>query len=90
MPGAEEAAAMYRAASQMLTGAGLEHYEISNFDRPGHRCAAWPVHLCCCCRRVRLQTHPRRQGLAAACRQECSSLEQGSCPVLLGPGSERC
>ena len=42
---------MYRAASQMLAGAGLEHYEISNFALPGHRWAAWSVCLCCCCRR---------------------------------------
>ena len=47
---------MYRAASQMLSGAGFEHYEISNFAQPGHRCDAWSVKLCCCCRRVLLQT----------------------------------
>ena len=49
---------MYRAASQMLSGAGFEHYEISNFAQPGHRCAAWPVKLCYCCRRVQLQALP--------------------------------
>ena len=49
---------MYRAASQMLSGAGFEHYEISNFAQPGHRCAAWPVKLCYCCRRVQRQALP--------------------------------
>ena len=38
LPSAEDAAAMYRAASDVLTGAGFEHYEISNFAKPGHRC----------------------------------------------------
>ena len=30
--------AMYAMAIDRLTAAGLEHYEVSNFDRPGHRC----------------------------------------------------
>jgi len=32
-------AELYAAAIDALEGAGLEHYEISNFARPGHRCA---------------------------------------------------
>jgi oxygen-independent coproporphyrinogen-3 oxidase len=30
--------AMYEAAIDVLTTAGFEHYEVSNFARPGHRC----------------------------------------------------
>lgn len=37
LPSAESAAEMYRAASLLLRGAGYEHYEISNYARPGHR-----------------------------------------------------
>lgn len=29
---------MYEAAIDTLTDAGYEHYEVSNFSRPGHRC----------------------------------------------------
>ncbi len=35
LPGEEEHARMYESAIKMLTGAGYEHYEISNFAKPG-------------------------------------------------------
>ena len=35
LPAEEEHAGMYESAIQLLTGAGYEHYEISNFARPG-------------------------------------------------------
>lgn len=38
LPSDESAAAMYRQASRALTTAGFEHYEVSNFALPGHRC----------------------------------------------------
>src|SRR5207249_2441987 len=33
----DEAARLYEEAADLLEGRGLEHYEISNFARPGHR-----------------------------------------------------
>lgn len=36
--GEDDELAMYRAAIDTLTGAGFEHYEVSNFARPGMRC----------------------------------------------------
>ena len=38
LPDEETEAAMYRMAVERLGAAGFEHYEISNFARPGFRC----------------------------------------------------
>lgn len=38
MPNAEEQLEQYWAAAQRLQGAGFDHYEISNWAKPGHRC----------------------------------------------------
>jgi oxygen-independent coproporphyrinogen-3 oxidase len=38
LPTDETAAKMYRTAQQVLTSAGYEHYEISNYALPGHQC----------------------------------------------------
>ncbi|HLO50770.1 MAG TPA: radical SAM family heme chaperone HemW [Kamptonema sp.] len=38
LPADETAAQMYRLAQQILTGAGYEHYEISNYALPGYQC----------------------------------------------------
>lgn len=38
LPTDEDASAMYRLAQQMLTDAGYQHYEISNYAKPGHQC----------------------------------------------------
>jgi putative oxygen-independent coproporphyrinogen III oxidase len=38
LPSDETAAQMYRCAQQILTGAGYEHYEISNYAKPGYQC----------------------------------------------------
>jgi oxygen-independent coproporphyrinogen-3 oxidase len=38
LPDEETVAAMYALATDLLRGAGFEHYEISNFARPGFRC----------------------------------------------------
>lgn len=38
LPSETIAAQMYRMAQQILTGAGYEHYEISNYARPGFQC----------------------------------------------------
>lgn len=38
LPTDETTASMYRQGMQVLTGAGYEHYEISNYAQPGHQC----------------------------------------------------
>ncbi|HEY9833994.1 MAG TPA: radical SAM family heme chaperone HemW [Stenomitos sp.] len=38
LPTDDTAAQMYRLAQHMLTRAGYEHYEISNYALPGHQC----------------------------------------------------
>ena len=38
LPSDETTAQMYRTAQQILSGAGYEHYEISNYAQPGYQC----------------------------------------------------
>lgn len=38
LPADETTAHMYRLAQQILTAAGYQHYEISNYGLPGHQC----------------------------------------------------
>jgi oxygen-independent coproporphyrinogen-3 oxidase len=38
LPTDETTVNMYRMAQKILTGAGYEHYEISNYAQPGHQC----------------------------------------------------
>ena len=38
LPSDEQTAQMYRFASQTLAAAGFEHYEVSNYARPGFQC----------------------------------------------------
>ncbi|MDQ2100910.1 MAG: radical SAM family heme chaperone HemW [Tychonema bourrellyi B0820] len=38
LPADETAAQMYRLAREILTNSGYEHYEISNYARPGYQC----------------------------------------------------
>ena len=38
LPADDTAAGMYRLAREILTGAGYEHYEISNYARSGYQC----------------------------------------------------
>ncbi|GLC51316.1 hypothetical protein PLESTB_000489300 [Pleodorina starrii] len=39
LPPDDAAVEMYGEASELLRAAGYEHYEVSNYARPGHRCA---------------------------------------------------
>lgn len=39
LPGDDEAAAQYRTLTRLARGAGYEHYEVSNYARPGRRSA---------------------------------------------------
>lgn len=39
LPDDEASADMYRTASALLQQAGFEHYEISNYAKPGYRCS---------------------------------------------------
>lgn len=38
LPSDESTADLYRLAQRMLTNAGFEHYEISNYAKPGYQC----------------------------------------------------
>ena len=38
LPDDEQTAAMYRLGRELLAAAGYEHYEISNYARPGYQC----------------------------------------------------
>ena len=38
IPSDDDAATMYSMASQVLASGGFEHYEISNYAKPSHRC----------------------------------------------------
>jgi putative oxygen-independent coproporphyrinogen III oxidase len=38
LPSDEATAQMYRTAQQIFSGAGYEHYEISNYAKPGYQC----------------------------------------------------
>lgn len=38
LPEDETTVEMYRMGQKILTGAGYEHYEISNYAKPGHQC----------------------------------------------------
>ena len=50
LPEEEEFAELYLTVHEQLTGAGFEHYEISNYARPGHHCrhnlAYWRRQTC--------------------------------------------
>ena len=45
LPADEATAKMYCTASATLRGQGMEHYEVSSYAKPGHRCASQPSKL---------------------------------------------
>ena len=72
LPSTESTAEMYRAASSVLRGAGYEHYEVSNYARPGHRCfhiasLLPPTNACDMSISVKLET----QGCHSRCTLLC-------------------
>ena len=40
LPSGDLAVRLYQVASQTLRNAGYNHYEVSSYARPGHRCGA--------------------------------------------------
>ena len=45
LPTDDSAAEMYCSASEVLRAAGMEHYEVSSYARPGYRSVPSALHL---------------------------------------------